>query len=314
LTVAHWLPNTAAKRAKDEERVSQREQKEQSKLAGMAPIKAAAPARSVALVVAQSDSESDDSEPEDPSLFSVRARAPVAEPIGAQATTWSDSDSEPEDPSLATEFELAEADTLAYRSMHEAVIRSGAKMESAKCGSLSVGEVFKVLEVQMLADGMRRVRMERGWVSVTAKSGKPLCVDESMVQKFLSTVPLLQKLGDSERAAIAEELEAAAFSGDDVIVAVGEEGDSMYFLEEGAAQAELGEGDEEGSAVVMTYSAGDYFGEVSLMTNQPRAATVRAVGDGGARCLRLHRTAFDKYARGCKEILQVGSRADSAVV
>ena len=234
--------------------------------------------------------------------------------VPATSGTWSDSDSEPEDPSLATEFELAEADTLAYRSMHEAVIRSGAKMESAKCGSLSVGEVFKVLEVQMLADGMRRVRMERGWVSVTAKSGKPLCVDESMVQKFLSTVPLLQKLGDSERAAIAEELEAAAFSGDDVIVAVGEEGDSMYFLEEGAAQAELGEGDEEGSAVVMTYSAGDYFGEVSLMTNQPRAATVRAVGDGGARCLRLHRTAFDKYARGCKEILQVGSRADSAVV
>ena len=126
-----------------------------------------------------------------------------------------------------------------FRSLAAGVIREGAEGDSTKVGNLAAGEVFDVLEVRDMADGPRRVRMERGWVSVTAKSGKSLLVDESSVQKFLATVPLLQQLSDEDRAGIADVLEVEEFANDMPIMEQGEDGDAMYFLETGAAQAEV---------------------------------------------------------------------------
>ena len=60
--------------------------------------------------------------------------------------------------------------------------------------------------------------------------------------------------------------------------------------------------EDDNTMVVKTYAAGDYFGELALMMNQPRAATVRAIGNDGARCLKLQRATFDKFAKGCKAI------------
>ena len=51
---------------------------------------------------------------------------------------------------------------------------------------------FEALEEVTGAGGQRRVRMSRGWVSMTSGTGKPLCVGEAAVQEFLSSVPLLQ--------------------------------------------------------------------------------------------------------------------------
>ena len=86
-----------------------------------------------------------------------------------------------------------------YRSLKAGVIRAGVSAESAKIGNLREGEVFEALEARTVDGGQLRIRMARGWVSLTAKSGKPLCVAETSVQQLLSTVPLLQHLEDSEK-------------------------------------------------------------------------------------------------------------------
>ena len=76
------------------------------------------------------------------------------------------------------------------------------------------------------------------------------------------------------------------------IITQGDEGDAMYFIEEGEAEAVI-----KGVGVVMSYKRGDFFGELALMTAEPRSATVRlgarsrcrfVVMSGGANCLYCH--------------------------
>ena len=53
-------------------------------------------------------------------------------------------------------------------------------------------------------------------------------------------------------------------------VSQGEEGKKFYIIEDGEAVAN------KNGTQVMSYSPGDYFGELALIRNQPRAATVTA--------------------------------------
>ena len=186
---------------------------------------------------------------------------------------------------------------VSIRALKAGVIRAGVEPDSAKVGNLLAGEVFEILEEGTTSTGQQRIRMSRGWVSMTAKSGKPLCVDEAAVQLLLSKVPLLQNLDEKERARVADVLEGEEIEPNHPIVVAGEPGEHMYFLEKGDAVAEVkGE-------TVMRYSRGDYFGELALLTDQPRKATVTS-GAEGARCLKLGRASFNEFAEKCAAILE----------
>ena len=51
----------------------------------------------------------------------------------------------------------------------------------------------------------------------------------------------------------------------------------MFIILEGEVTITLGDGDNQ--IVVARLAKGDFFGEISLFTNTPRSATVRAIGD-----------------------------------
>ena len=53
----------------------------------------------------------------------------------------------------------------------------------------------------------------------------------------------------------------------------GDPGDCVYFIRKG----EVAVFDEETNSPVRTLAAGEYFGEIALVTNQPRTATIRTV-------------------------------------
>jgi cAMP-dependent protein kinase regulator len=93
-----------------------------------------------------------------------------------------------------------------------------------------------------------------------------------MYEEFLSEVPLLSTLMPYERSKIADALETVKFPAGTTIIAEGAPGEDFFLLESGTAEVYK---DGEGTCL-KTYSKGDYFGELALLNNAPRAASVVA--------------------------------------
>ncbi|ESK97572.1 camp-dependent protein kinase regulatory subunit [Moniliophthora roreri MCA 2997] len=98
----------------------------------------------------------------------------------------------------------------------------------------------------------------------------------TMYEHFLSTVPILSSLDAAEKSKIADALVSRVYMDGEAVVKQGEIGDNFFFVEEGeAVVTKRGAGNTE--ITVGTLRKGDYFGELSLLRMEPRAATVSAV-------------------------------------
>lgn len=109
-----------------------------------------------------------------------------------------------------------------------------------------------------------------------------------MYEKFLAEVPLLGDLNDYERSKIADALESIKFPAGATVIAEGDKGEAFYLLESGEAEA-FKEGVE---GPVKSYAKGDYFGELALLNDKPRAASVVCKTD--ARVARLGKDGFQR--------------------
>eukprot|EP00933_Yihiella_yeosuensis_P023713 TRINITY_DN1845_c0_g2_i1.p1 TRINITY_DN1845_c0_g2~~TRINITY_DN1845_c0_g2_i1.p1 ORF type:complete len:432 (+),score=136.34 TRINITY_DN1845_c0_g2_i1:136-1296(+) len=103
---------------------------------------------------------------------------------------------------------------------------------------------------------------------------------------FLKKVPLLSGMDAYDRSQLADALVVESFTDGQKVMAQGEIGQKFYILEEGQAVAL------KGTEEVMTYSSGDYFGELALIKNQPRAATV--ICKGPAKLLSVDGKSFKR--------------------
>lgn len=91
-----------------------------------------------------------------------------------------------------------------------------------------------------------------------------------LYEDFLEGVPLLHTLTPYERSKIADALETVKFPAGHAIIKEGDAADSFYILESGEADA-FKDGTPES---VKHYKKGDYFGELALLNDAPRAASV----------------------------------------
>jgi len=113
---------------------------------------------------------------------------------------------------------------------------------------------------------------------------------------FLKKVALIASLGAYERSQIADALVPETYQKGDTIVKQDEPGDKFYIVEEGALYAM------KGTDRVMEYKSGDYFGELALLKNQPRAASV-LVDSETAKVLTMSRIAFSKMLGPLTDLL-----------
>lgn len=112
----------------------------------------------------------------------------------------------------------------------------------------------------------------------------------------LARTPLFSHLGRLERARLAGELEEKRFPAGQVIVREGDRPDGFYVIKAGRAtvltgMVQPGTADAAGGTPLTTLGPGEVFGEMSLLTDSPRTATVLAETDVVA--WRLSRTRFD---------------------
>ncbi|MCJ1341411.1 hypothetical protein MMC09_006707 [Bachmanniomyces sp. S44760] len=98
-----------------------------------------------------------------------------------------------------------------------------------------------------------------------------------MYESFLEEVPLLSTLTPYERSKIADALETQKFPAGSTIIREGDPGEAFYLLESGEATVFKRETGEE--KVLHSYKKGDYFGELALLDDKPRAASVVSVGE-----------------------------------
>eukprot|EP00747_Dinoflagellata_sp_TGD_P166422 gnl/TRDRNA2_/TRDRNA2_189184_c0_seq1.p1 gnl/TRDRNA2_/TRDRNA2_189184_c0~~gnl/TRDRNA2_/TRDRNA2_189184_c0_seq1.p1 ORF type:complete len:409 (-),score=124.61 gnl/TRDRNA2_/TRDRNA2_189184_c0_seq1:154-1380(-) len=118
---------------------------------------------------------------------------------------------------------------------------------------------------------------------------------------FLNKVSLLSSLDNYERSQLADALKPEAYKKGDIIVRQDDPGNMFYIVEEGSLYASKSFPNE-GVRRVMDYKAGDYFGELALLKNQPRAASVTVESDE-AKVLALSRSSFTKMLGPLQDIL-----------
>lgn len=102
---------------------------------------------------------------------------------------------------------------------------------------------------------------------------------------FIEAVDLFAPLSAEDRGKLARVSRERLYGAGETVVRQGDEGASMFVVGRGSVRVTI----QPAATEVATLTAGAYFGEMSLLTGQPRTATVSAIAD----CLLLEISASD---------------------
>lgn len=121
-------------------------------------------------------------------------------------------------------------------------------------------------------------------------------------EEFLKSLPVLENIDDHERSKIADVMESQKFKSGEVIIRQGDVIDSasfVYFLMSGSCSITVNANGSE--KVVKEIGSGACFGEVALITKEPRNATITASSSVVAGVLDVN--AFERLLGPCKNIM-----------
>lgn len=116
---------------------------------------------------------------------------------------------------------------------------------------------------------------------------------------FLKGCELFQGLTNDQLAMLAEVMEEEDFMPDEAIIDQGGRDDNFFIMRRGKSVAcILGE---QGEVEVKHYEKGDFFGEIALLEDKPRQASIYSVGP--STCLYISRNTFIRILGPLQEFL-----------
>ena len=113
--------------------------------------------------------------------------------------------------------------------------------------------------------------------------------------RVLSSVKLFANLTNSERRRMSQSFELESFSAGSVIIKQGDPGSKFYILKSGSAKAVADDKE------VGQLPTGSYFGEMALLDDETRKASVIAVTN--CECFVLDRTTFSRILGSMQHII-----------
>lgn len=142
---------------------------------------------------------------------------------------------------------------------------------------------------------------------VDRETFRHIIIDSTAIKRrnfeaFLESVPLLSNLSRQERAQVADCLETITFKEGEMIIKQGDDGDKLFLILEGKAKATQTPAGSQEPVEVGRMMAGQYFGEKSLLTREPRAANVIAITQMTCAC--MDRSGFERLLGPLKDIMK----------
>ncbi|EGB08652.1 hypothetical protein AURANDRAFT_687, partial [Aureococcus anophagefferens] len=194
------------------------------------------------------------------------------------------------------------------------VLESGAAeilVDDVKVGAYGAGATFGELALLYRAPRAATIRaLEdcRCWV-VDSKTFRKVVIDARRAQEssradFLRKLPLFADFDFVFLSRLANSLETCRFQRGEAIIRQGDVGESMFIIEAGAVKVEQSAGFR--TRHLVTLRPGDYFGEMALLHNLPRAATCIAEceEDEVVKCVSMRRSHFESLFGNLKDMME----------
>ena len=102
-------------------------------------------------------------------------------------------------------------------------------------------------------------------------------MDIDQTLRFFSNARFLRMLDSAGRRRLLDAAEARTYADGDTVMAEGDPGDALFIIVNGIASVVADDLGSEKEVAELTDGA--FFGEMGVITDQPRSATVRARGD-----------------------------------
>ncbi len=121
-------------------------------------------------------------------------------------------------------------------------------------------------------------------------------LSHNMNMRILTSVKLFEKLNLDEKKKLSESFIVETYEANEVIVQQGDKGTTFYILKEGNTQVVIGD------QVMGQLQAGSYFGEMALLNDEVRAASV--IATERSICFTIDRDTFNSILGSLKDIIE----------
>lgn len=130
--------------------------------------------------------------------------------------------------------------------------------------------------------------------------------EKKRIQKILSNVPFFKNLTEKDINDILAISETKRFSKDEIIFKEQSQGEEMYIIIDGKVEIFRTDNDGKDIEFQRMDKEGEFFGEMSLLDNMPRSASVKCLAETSV--LVIKRTPFishfEKFPKALTKIVQ----------